>query len=988
MPDQRSVMKEFRFLDQKRLAEGLTSDEEARHGQLRDLIGPESGAGGSRPGFDVNAAAARLRESLLPAGLRNRAVPPPAPAPEPIPEVQAFEQATDPVGAAWAEQPFAALDPASGGVADPYFDPATLDGPSEAGTYGLGTDAAAYEDPNAAGHDPHAGYDPSSAAYDPGTPPYDPNAAWAPDGVDRSAVWADPALDPNALAYDPGAAWAADPALDPNAPAYDPNAPVDPNAPPYDPGAAWAADPALDPNAAAYDPNAWAAEPALDPNAPLFDPNTPVDPNAPYDPSTGWAADPALDPAAAGDPNAAWAHEAESLATGNELAGTLSDDVGTSDDGATVAPPDAAAESPAWDPHASWPAETATDGELEPGVEIVDLAASATEDLDGSWETQVDADGLAPENPGDPLVPGEAPADAFPPPAEGEPSYDAASDWAAAAPAADDQAAWDAVGDPAPAPGDLGDGGWGAEPPVVERAAAALSDGPAEGWDPTPPAPASVRLPPGEYDETAVGPAHAATLEPELAFDPAPDAALEPSEPPPGFAPVIGEYDDSACFAAPIEPPPEDLPLDAPGFRAGAPMPAEGEWQPETALDQGFELASGGSFDAAADAVAPEWARGGVLPPWEAPAEDVSERFSAGDAGTLAIDPDAGPLDLSDPVEGDAIVEGDLAGPDPHARAAEALQAAPAPELDFSAPELSAPSEDGFDSFEPAPAPELALAPSLEDRATVLGETPPLDLGGVELGEEVPAASPEPPALEDSRVPEASAVAPEVELLDDIPTIDGEEILEEITLDDAGPPPALDFEPLPIPPVEPAAAEPARAGEPIPAAAPEPVAELAARERDPAAGPPPAIRPASEPPPEPEPLEPDALPEPPATSRVDGSHRVVIHTVEGLVKRGVLEDADLAASALGLAPQPGGAQEVIPTDKVKAIFFMLSPGERAPAAEGKKVRVTFLDGRQVAGFSPDYQDGRLGFFMIPADTRTNTGRIWVYQAAVRQVAVS
>ena len=30
----------------------------------------------------------------------------------------------------------------------------------------------------------------------------------------------------------------------------------------------------------------------------------------------------------------------------------------------------------------------------------------------------------------------------------------------------------------------------------------------------------------------------------------------------------------------------------------------------------------------------------------------------------------------------------------------------------------------------------------------------------------------------------------------------------------------------------------------------------------------------------------------------------------------------------------------------------------------------------------------VGFFMIPADTRTNTGRIWVYQAAVRQVTVS
>jgi hypothetical protein len=106
------------------------------------------------------------------------------------------------------------------------------------------------------------------------------------------------------------------------------------------------------------------------------------------------------------------------------------------------------------------------------------------------------------------------------------------------------------------------------------------------------------------------------------------------------------------------------------------------------------------------------------------------------------------------------------------------------------------------------------------------------------------------------------------------------------------------------------------------------------------------------------------------------------------VKRGTLADPDLAAAFLPLAPPAGGAQEEVPTEKVKAIFFMLAPGEKPPVAQGKKVRVTFRDGRQVAGFSPDYSETAAGFFMIPGDTRTNTGRIWVYRAAVRQVAVS
>jgi hypothetical protein len=106
------------------------------------------------------------------------------------------------------------------------------------------------------------------------------------------------------------------------------------------------------------------------------------------------------------------------------------------------------------------------------------------------------------------------------------------------------------------------------------------------------------------------------------------------------------------------------------------------------------------------------------------------------------------------------------------------------------------------------------------------------------------------------------------------------------------------------------------------------------------------------------------------------------------VKRGILENADLDAPTLALAAQPGGPAETLATEKVKAIFFMLSPGETPPAAEGKKVRVTFRDGRQIAGLSPDYREEGAGFFMIPADTKTNTGRIWVFRAAIRAVSVS
>ena len=122
--------------------------------------------------------------------------------------------------------------------------------------------------------------------------------------------------------------------------------------------------------------------------------------------------------------------------------------------------------------------------------------------------------------------------------------------------------------------------------------------------------------------------------------------------------------------------------------------------------------------------------------------------------------------------------------------------------------------------------------------------------------------------------------------------------------------------------------------------------------------------------------------------RVSGTQRVVIHMLDGQVLRGSLTGADLEAPELELETGAPGAVDQVFSAGVKAIFFMLAPGEQPPAAQGKRVRVTFRDGRQVAGLSPDYREEQVGFFVIPTDSRTNTGRIWVYQAAVKQVSVS
>jgi len=121
-------------------------------------------------------------------------------------------------------------------------------------------------------------------------------------------------------------------------------------------------------------------------------------------------------------------------------------------------------------------------------------------------------------------------------------------------------------------------------------------------------------------------------------------------------------------------------------------------------------------------------------------------------------------------------------------------------------------------------------------------------------------------------------------------------------------------------------------------------------------------------------------------SFVAGDHRIVLHMAEGQVLRGSLANADLADPVLPLM-QPNGAIARVPVEHVKAVFFMLPAGERPPASAGTRVRVTFSDGRQVSGLSPDYAPDSTGFFILPLDVRTHTSRVWVYRAAIQHLLI-
>jgi hypothetical protein len=117
-----------------------------------------------------------------------------------------------------------------------------------------------------------------------------------------------------------------------------------------------------------------------------------------------------------------------------------------------------------------------------------------------------------------------------------------------------------------------------------------------------------------------------------------------------------------------------------------------------------------------------------------------------------------------------------------------------------------------------------------------------------------------------------------------------------------------------------------------------------------------------------------------------GEHRVAVHTRGGRTRRGSVTDLDLARPQFALQPQGGGSTETVSHSEVKAIFFMLGPGERAQQGDGPKLRVTFSDGRAIEGHRIG-DDVPQGFFIVPLDAqRTNTRRIFVSQGAVSDVA--
>jgi len=125
--------------------------------------------------------------------------------------------------------------------------------------------------------------------------------------------------------------------------------------------------------------------------------------------------------------------------------------------------------------------------------------------------------------------------------------------------------------------------------------------------------------------------------------------------------------------------------------------------------------------------------------------------------------------------------------------------------------------------------------------------------------------------------------------------------------------------------------------------------------------------------------------------------KVVAHLKNGKTLRGLTQDFHPGADSFHLLPSEGGGMPTsIRLEELKALFYVKEWGAARRSVErakkfamesslGKKTVVEFLDGEKIWGFSQGYSRDKKGFYFYPADPGENNTRIFIVNAAVKDI---
>ena len=144
-------------------------------------------------------------------------------------------------------------------------------------------------------------------------------------------------------------------------------------------------------------------------------------------------------------------------------------------------------------------------------------------------------------------------------------------------------------------------------------------------------------------------------------------------------------------------------------------------------------------------------------------------------------------------------------------------------------------------------------------------------------------------------------------------------------------------------------------------------------------------------------MEPAAAPAPVIESPIPQSAiwiKVVARYADGRMLKGYCRGFIPSRGYLSVSPAPDAAQATVTTvllRHLKAVFFVHdlegAPAdvEPTPAARGRNIVVSFMDGEVLNGTTINYAVDGPGFFVSPREPRGNNLRIFVVNEAVRHV---
>jgi len=127
--------------------------------------------------------------------------------------------------------------------------------------------------------------------------------------------------------------------------------------------------------------------------------------------------------------------------------------------------------------------------------------------------------------------------------------------------------------------------------------------------------------------------------------------------------------------------------------------------------------------------------------------------------------------------------------------------------------------------------------------------------------------------------------------------------------------------------------------------------------------------------------------------------QVVARFDDGRVVKGVTLDFSPEKILFHVDALNGSAPETstpIHTTDLKALFFVRDlmgdplhvedkQFHSPPSRDVRRIRAAFRDGEVLVGTSTDYEPGIPGFFLVPADRKSNNERCYVVAAATEEV---